>query len=317
MTKEFFKNQYLEKYCVARGLAAKSILTYDEGIKEYFKFLDDLKKNLEFKTITTTVICEFIEYLSKYRNNSQSTIIKKITVIRSFYQALVALELIEPKEDPCHNLPRMKKAQEKVGDILSISEIEKLSNAPNTETILGLRDRVILLLLCTTGIRASECATIKEKDVDLPNRMVRVLGKGNRERVVMINETTAKAIENYIKFRGNQARDQDFFKVRTGKGINRKRIFERVKYYLQKARIFKKISPHRLRHSFATKMIQDGVNIATLKELLGHRNIQSTMRYIQTTGEELRKAIAKLNIDETFERIVSALPFEKLKFQRP
>ena len=81
MTKEFFKNQYLEKYCVARGLAAKSILTYDEGIKEYFKFLDDLKKNLEFKTITTTVICEFIEYLSKYRNNSQSTIKKKITVI--------------------------------------------------------------------------------------------------------------------------------------------------------------------------------------------------------------------------------------------
>ncbi len=312
-----FISMFLEKFCSARGLSARTIVTYGEAIHEFESYLKKLKPDSSPETLTTTDICDYIEFLRKQRLNNQATVNKKVTILRSFFRAMVSLEVIHPNQDPCVRLPQLRKPQEKVGDILSVQEIERLAGAPDPSTVLGLRDRAIILLLCTTGVRASECAGVRECDVDLQNRMVRVLGKGNRERVVMLNDVTMQALANYIKFRGVQSKGESFFKVRTGKAINRKRIFERIKFYLRRARIFKKISPHRLRHSFATKMIKDGVGLATLKELLGHRNLQSTMRYVQICGEELRAAIAKLKIDDTFEKIVSMLPVDKLRYQRP
>ncbi|NJM09474.1 MAG: tyrosine-type recombinase/integrase [Bdellovibrionaceae bacterium] len=237
---DYFFDLYLEKYCVARGLQPKTIATYRDVLKEFKKFVELQSSSRAPDEVTSAQVCEFIDHLKRGRLNGLATQNKKFVVVRSFYRALVALEQIAPKQDPCVRLPPMRKPQEKAGDILSIREIEQLAGAPSKETLLGVRDRAILLLLCTTGIRASECAGIRQCDVDLENRMVRVLGKGNRERVVMLNETTLKAMGNYEKFRGGHARSQPFFIVRTGKGIDRKRIFERVKYYLRRARIFKK-----------------------------------------------------------------------------
>lgn len=311
-----FITTFLEKFCSARGLSPRTIVTYGEAVREFEGYITKLNPECSPDALTTTDVCDYIEFLKKVRLNNQATVNKKITILRCFFRAMVSLEQMRPNQDPCVRLPQLRKPQEKVGDILSIEEIERLAKAPDSSTVLGLRDRAIILLLCTTGIRASECAGVRECDVDLENRMVRVLGKGNRERVVMLNDVMVQALQNYIKFRGAQNKGEPFFKVRTGRAIDRKRIFERIKYYLRRARIFKKISPHRLRHSFATKMIKDGVGLATLKELLGHRNLQSTMRYIQICGEELRSAIEKLKIDDTFEKIVSMLPVTKLRYQR-
>ena len=316
MKTDYYFKIFLEKFCLARGLSARTIITYAESLEHFSDYTEQHLDGISINEIKTTHICDYIEYLKQHKNNGQSTINKKITILRSFFQALVSFDLIHPNSDPCRLLPKLKKAQEKVGDILSFGEIEKLASSPNTDTLLGVRDRAMLLLLCTTGIRASECAGIKECDIDLNTKMVRVLGKGNRERVVILNDVVAQAIKNYMRLRGSQASKEYFFKVRTGKGLDRKRIYDRVKVYLKKARIFKSISPHRLRHSFATKMIKDGVKLATLKELLGHKNIQSTIRYIQISGEELRSAINRLNIDDTFERLVLALPIARLKYQK-
>lgn len=313
---EYWSHLFLNRYCTAKGLQPKTIESYRDILDEFQKYVANHLEQKLPDEITSGMLCDYIEFLKKSRTNGQATLNKKVTVIRVFYRAMVALEEIVPGKDPCAKLPRLKKPSEKAGDILSLEEIQKLAAAPSSETLMGLRDRAILLLLCTTGIRASECAGIKEGDVDLSNRIIRVLGKGARERIIVLNDTMIKAIENYIKFRGVQSRQSAFFKVRTGKGIDRKRIFERVKYYLKKARIFKKISPHRLRHSFATKMIKDGVGLATLKELLGHRSLQSTMRYVHVAGEDLRKAISKLKIDDTFEKVVAMLPHTRLRYQK-
>lgn len=307
---------FLGKYCVARGMQPKTIGTYKEVLEE-FRLYAATKKFGDPEHVSTAQLCEFIEHLKSVRENGLSTVNKKVTVLRSFYRAMVSLEVLEPRQDPCVRLPPMKKPQEIAGDVLSVEEMEKLASAPCKSTVMGIRDRAILLLLCTTGIRASECAGIRQCDVDLASRRVRVLGKGGRERVVMLNDVTAKAIENYMKGRGEIARQQPFFLVRTGQGIDRKRIFDRLKHYLRKARIFKKISPHRLRHSFASKMIKDGVGLATLKELLGHKCIQSTIRYVAICGEDLRRAIESLKIDDTFERIVALLPITRLRYQKP
>jgi integrase/recombinase XerD len=294
---------FLGKYCVARGMQPRLYAA--------------TKKLGDPEQVSTTQLCEFIDYLKSVRENGLSTVNKKVTILRSFYRAMVSLEILEPRQDPCTRLPPMKKPQEVAGDILSMEEMEKLTSAPCKSTIMGIRDRAILLLLCTTGIRASECAGIKQCDVDLKTRRIRVLGKGGRERVVMMNDVTAKAIGNYIERRGCMDGHRPFFIVRTGKGIDRKRIFERLKHYLKQARIFKKISPHRLRHSFASKMIKDGIGLATLKELLGHKCIQSTIRYVAICGEDLRRAIESLKIDDTFERIVALLPIARLRYQKP
>jgi integrase/recombinase XerD len=307
---------FLGKYCVARGMQPKTIGTYMEVLEE-FRLFAITKKFGNPEEVTTAQLCDYIEHLKVVRENGLSTVNKKVTVLRSFYKALVSLELVEPRKDPCSRLPPMRRPHEVAGDILSVEEMELLTNTPCKTTIMGLRDRAILLLLCTTGIRASECAGIRDRDVDLVTRRIRVLGKGGRERVVMLNAVAAKAIENYFSRRGEVGKTSPVFIVRTGQGIDRKRIFDRLKYYLKKARIFKRISPHRLRHSFASKMIKDGVGLATLRELLGHKHIQSTIRYVAVCGEELRKAIESLKIDDTFERIVSLLPAGRLRFQKP
>jgi integrase/recombinase XerD len=317
MSWDVWINIFVTKNCWARGLQPMTIVTYKDVLKKFKIYSEENLSNKQPRDLSTQDLCEYFEYLRKKKGNGNATINKVAVVLKSFYKCAVSFEMIKPDENPTRNLPKLKKPLEIAGDVLSSKEMNKLTNAPDPRTVVGLRDRAVLLLLCTTGIRASECEGLRIKDVDFQRSQARVVGKGGHERAVNLNKETITAINNYLKCRISPNRISPLFKVRTGNRLTRWRIYERVQFYLKKARIFKNISPHRLRHSFATLMIKNGTNVVVLKELLGHRCVTSTLRYIQISGEQLREAINKLKVDTLFEKILAKFPEQKRRYQRP
>lgn len=317
MTWEIWIDTFILRYCYSKGLRSNSIISYREVLKQFREFVAVKFGGKAPNKITIQDVCEYIEYLRTMRSHGNATVNKTVVVLKSFYKCAISFNMIVPSEDPTRNLPKLKAALDVAGDTLSLNEMNKLMSTPDARTIVGIRDRAMLILLCTTGIRASECEGIKLKDIDLERMQIRIRGKGGHERRVNLNAEASVALRNYLKYREGSSKESFFFIVRTGNRLTRWRIYERVQYYLKMARIFKKISPHRLRHSFATYMMKAGTDLVVLKELLGHRCLTSTMRYLHVSGEQLRDAIGKLKIDNLFEKILETFPEQKRRYQRP
>lgn len=317
MTWDTWLEIFITRYCYSKGLSSLSIASYKDTLRQFCDFVPVRLQNKPPDKITTQDLCEYIEHLRTVRSLGNASINKTVVVLRSFYKCAVSFELISPSDDPTRFLPKMKGVFEVAGDILNAEEMNRLASAPDPRTVVGIRDRAVLLLLCTTGIRASECEGIRVKDIDLERRQIRIKGKGGHERRVNLNDEVTAAIRNYLDCRKHPSKDQYLFLVRTENRLTRWRIYERVRFYLKRSRIFKNISPHRLRHSFATHMIKVGTNIVVLKELLGHRCLTSTMRYVRISGEQLREAIGKLKVDTLFEKTLENFPLQKRRYQRP
>jgi len=186
-----------------------------------------------------------------------------------------------------------------------------------TQMNLGWPREPHKILLYGTGIRVSECSSLREKDVDLKELTIIVVGKGGDERVIPLNEKVAEALGQYRIARSKVGSMEPFFRSRKRNAIARRTIYDRVKKFSILAQIKKKVSPHRLRHTFATHLLKQGENLATLKSLLGHRHIQSTQLYVHMTGEDLRAAISRHPIDKLVHSIKDLLPGVKLPFQHP
>lgn len=311
---DYWIDEYLSKYCMAKGLAATSIRTYEDVLRDFAKKMTELGRN-DPSTVEIRDVFEYLEYLKTERGNGQASVFKNSGVVRNFFYGLEALGLILPNSNPMRTFRRVKPPPRKFRDVLSKKEVKRLLEATDDKTIVGLRDKAMFMLMYSSGIRASECAGLKECDIDFEGAQIKVLGKGSHERTIPLSETAARCLKNYRRARGEVGLRGKFFKTRLGDGISRKGIYDRLKIYLKVARIFKKISPHNLRHTFATHTIKQGVNIVTLKELLGHRSIMSTMVYIRMTMLDLRKAIEAHPVNEFSDIVDTYLPGVRLPYQ--
>ena len=215
------------------------------------------------------------------------------------------------------NFPKIKAARKKLPVFLSEDETRRLLATPRTDTVMGLRDRALLTLLYATGIRASECAGLTEADMDFENQTIRVMGKGGNERRIPLHKEVVQVLRQYQTSREPVGRREAFFRSRGGRGLSRNAIYERVHRYGRKAKIDKELSPHRLRHTFATHLMKAGERLNTIQELLGHRCISSTQIYLHTTAEDLRSAAIKHPVEHLINRIADLLPNVKLPFQWP
>ena len=260
-------------------------------------------------------ILEYVDYLRRERGNGASAVNRHVTVLKNFYRAIIAMDHLDHDLNPMTHFPRIKAAPVKLPVCLTEKEVGRLLQMPRTDTVLGLRDRSILTLLYGTGIRATECATLREADVDLVDRTIRVTGKGGHERVIPLNRTVAKTMLKYRQARGRMTPATEFFRSRSGGGMSRNAIYERVRKYSQLAKIQKRVSPHRLRHTFATHLVKRGIKLVTIRDLLGHRCIGSTQIYLHTTADDLRNAAAKHPIEKLIGQVGDLLPNVKLPFQ--
>ena len=308
---------YLRTHCVARGLSPLSIAAYEATLKQFRIWIEARTPGKTPDQVSAREVLEYLEHLRCDRDNGASAVNRTVTILRSFYRAIVAMGHLEPRENPLIGFPTIKAAARKLPVILDGEEVGRLLATPRATTVLGVRDRALLSLLYGTGIRASECAGVKEGQVDLRALTVTVRGKGGDERTVPFNDQVAVRLREYIQVRGAQLPAAPFFRSRSGKALARGTIYERVRTTGRRARLAKPLSPHRLRHTFASHLVREGVGLVTIRDLLGHRQITSTQIYLHVTAQDLRAAAERHPISRLLGTIEHLLPNIRLPFQRP
>lgn len=306
---------YVNTHCVARGLGTLTIAAYDATLKGFAKYAQATWPQRDPDQLSAADILHYLEHLRNQRGNGASALNRQATVLRNFYRAMVAMGHLEPRQNPMAYFPKIKPAPRKLPVTLDREEVSKLLDHPKSDTVLGLRDRALLTLLYGTGIRASECSGLTEKDINWQECTIRVLGKGGHERTIPMNEEVVHVLRQYQLARGGAKAPEPFFRSREGGALSRNAIYERVRANARKAGIAKRVSPHKLRHTFATHLIQEGVGLVTVRDLLGHKEITSTQIYIHLTAKDLRHAAQKHPVGKLIKRMEDLLPNLKLPFQ--
>lgn len=312
---DYWMALYLNTHCVARGLRVLTLQAYAATLKGFRHYAQARWPDRGPDELTACDVLQYLEHLRQARNNGPSALNRQATVLRNFYRAIVALGHLAPRQNPMAHFPKIKAAPRKLPTTLSREEVSALLDHPKGDTVLGLRDRALLTLLYGTGIRASECAGLTEQDLNWEERTLRVTGKGGHERTLPLNDEVVHVLRQYRLARGGVKAHEPFFRSREGRGLSRNAIYERVRRHGQHAKLPKRVSPHRLRHTFATHLIQEGVGLVTLRDLLGHRQITSTQIYIHLTAQDLRKAADKHPVGKLIKRMEELLPHLKLPFQ--
>lgn len=307
---------YLRTHCVARGLSPRTIAAYEATLAQ-FRIWCQARGTREPDAVTPRAVLEYLEYLRCERDNGAHAVNRTVTILRVFYRAMVAMGHLEPKANPLAGFPRIRAAARKLPTILDTEEVTQLLAACRRDTVVAIRDRAIVALLYGTGMRASECAGLREGRLDLRTLTVTVRGKGGHERTIPFNEEVAAYLREYIQVRGPQLPVAPFFRSRRGAALSRGTLYERIRTLGRRARLTKPLSPHRLRHTFATHLVREGVNLVTIRDLLGHRQITSTQIYLHVTAHDLRQAAERHPIARLLGTIEHLLPNVRLPFQRP
>jgi len=280
---------YLEAEC---GMSGNTVLAYRNDLQQFITWMDgeQIPSVLE---INLQVLAGFVESLHA-RELKATTISRRLVALKMFFRYLVLEGVVAESTVELLSSPKLWRY---LPTVLSPEKVDELLESPGWGDQFPLRDRALLTLLYATGCRASEVAGLNLTDVKLEQKFCRCVGKGNKERIVSLNPVAVKAIQAYItRERPVQARLRDsetLFLTRTGRPLTRINIWHLVKRYSLKSGCGSKISPHTLRHSFATHMLAGGAEIRALQEMLGHASIRTTQIYTQVEHSRLKAVHSK------------------------
>lgn len=308
---------FIDTHCVARGLRARTLAAYEATLWQFHQWARLRCNERPCGQISPREVLEYLQHLRTDRLNGDSAINRHVTILRSFYVALVAMGHLPHTANPMAGFPTVKAAPRKLPVCLSPEQVQRLLDRPDCTTLIGLRDRALLALLYGTGIRASECAALRCGQVDLHNLTVFVRGKGGHERCIPLNPALAEILRTYERVRGASLPGAPFLRARGGQALSRTSIYERVRLWAQRAALGVPLSPHRLRHTFASHLVRAGVGLVTIRDLLGHRLITSTQIYLHVTAEDLRSAASKHPIGQLLRCVQHLLPDTALPFRAP
>jgi len=285
---EQWLDQLLHYLIVEKGLSKNTIEAYSHGLSRFLNHLRE-KGVQEIRDVDKFHIRGFLLALKK-KNLAPKSIARNLVAIRTFFRFLVQEGILET--NPVEDLESPKVAKT-LPEILTLKEIEQLLEQPNLQTPLGMRDRAMLEILYATGMRVSELTHLPTHQVNLEGGYVLLYGKGSKERVVPLGSEAIKWVTLYLKEgRGILAKGKEspsLFINRSGKGMSRQRFWKNLKDYGQKAGLRKRITPHLLRHSFASHLLEGGADLRSVQMMLGHADISSTQIYTHVTGERLKK----------------------------
>jgi site-specific recombinase XerD len=307
---------YIRTHCVARGLRPLTLVAYESTLKQFQEWVQVKCADRAPDEITTRDVLSYVQYLREVRDNGASAVNRAVVVLRRFYCAMVAMGYLEPSANPLAVFPSIKAVPRRLPIALSQEQVSRLLAEPKATTVIGVRDRALLALLYGTGIRASECAALRNSHVDLAALTVTVRGKGGHERVIPLNPQLAELLRTYVQARGPALASAPFFKSRFGRLLSRGGVYERVRTWGQRSRIGVRLSPHRMRHTFATHLVRAGVGLVTIRDLLGHRLITSTQVYLHVTADDLRTAAVKHPISRLLDAIRTIISPGPLPFQK-
>lgn len=279
-------NDYLRYLTVERGLSNNTVASYHNDLEQFVTYLKEQGFS-DFAEVQRSDITGYLHQETTAKK-ANSTIIRSVTSLRRFYSYLVHERMVV--EDPMALIDTPK--QEKhLPEVLSRTEVETLLKTPNEGSTLGVRDRAILELMYATGLRVSEVINLKLTDLHLPVGLIKTIGKGQKERIVPIGDTAAYWINEYLERGRSQLlkgkRSDYLFLNFHGNKLTRQGIWKNLKAQVQKAGITKNITPHTLRHSFATHILENGADLRIVQELLGHSDISTTQIYTHLSKRRL------------------------------
>lgn len=313
----FWIELYIHTHCVARGLRPLTLLAYEDALVQFREWVRTALADRAPDQLTAREVLAYLQYLREERGNGDSAVNRAVVILRLFYRAMVAMGYLEHTANPLVGFPSIKAVPRKLPVTLSSEQVRRLLAEPKPDTVIGLRDRAMLALLYGTGIRASECGGLRNSQVDLRQLTITVQGKGGHERVIPLNPELAEVLRVYVEARGPALPGAPFFRSRFGRPLSRGSIYERVRTWGRRSRVGCPLSPHRLRHTFATHLVRAGVGLVTIRDLLGHRLITSTQIYLHVTADDLRAAAARHPISRLLDTVKHLLVAGPLPFQKP
>lgn len=279
-------DKYLEYLKIERKYSDKTILSYKDDLIEYNEFLGNNFTNI--LNIDMNIVNNYMKYLYE-RKITKSSISRKLSSIRGLYNYLVREEII--KENYFNKIQNPKR-ELYLPKFLKDEELDKIFNVCNFNNPTEERDTLIIELLYATGVRVSELVNIKIKDINREEKLIKVLGKGNKERIVIYNNHTKKALDTYLKDGYNyfNKKSSEYLILnKNGNKLSERYIREIINKKVSQASLDIKISPHTLRHTFATDILENGMDLMTVKELLGHESLNTTSIYTHITNEQIKK----------------------------
>ena len=270
-------------YCIfEKGLSDKTKLSYENDLDVYKDFLKERNKT-KVNQITSDDIKDF---LKAREEEETTTVAHNITVISNFHNYLLKEKLVENNVCEFIDRPKLKKALPKT---LSIEDVDNLLDIP-LNTPFDYRNKAMLELMYGCGLRVSELINIEINDIDMTNYEIRILGKGSKERIIPIGEYAIDYLKEYVKRRDDLLKDKPCNKLflnNHGEGMTRQGFFKMLKKLLLEKGINPNVSPHTLRHSFATHLINRGADLRSIQEMLGHSDISTTKIYTRVTDEKV------------------------------
>lgn len=268
-----------------------TIKSYSKDLDNYYAFI--MLKKINYKTITKDEIRSYLKYLDELKY-SKSTISRILSTLRHFYSYLMTINIIKVNQ---FKLIRNPKKEKKLPNFLQSDELDKIFDSINLDTALGIRNRLIIELLYATGLRVSEITNLKLNDIDISNQEIKVYGKGGKERIVFFGEYAKKYLKLYLDNARNEllnGNNSNYLLINHNGGKLTSRGVELIIDKVQNEAALKhNISPHVLRHTFATDMLNNGADLKSVQELLGHSSLSTTQIYTHITNERLRSVYLK------------------------
>ncbi|MDA8100316.1 MAG: site-specific tyrosine recombinase XerD [Nitrospiraceae bacterium] len=278
-------DRYLNYLSVEKGLARNTLESYARDLRKYFADLE----HQDQRSITVRDVQRFLAGLAE-GGMAQPSIARCLAAVRGFHKFLLTDNLASADPTATIETPRGWKRLPKS---LSSEEVSSLLDQPEPATMLGLRDKAMLEVLYSSGLRVSELVGLRLANINLERGFVVVIGKGSKERVVPLGDVSLTWVRSYLErsrpllLKGNDA-DALFVSLRR-RQMTRQMFWERIRHYVAKAGIRKAVSPHTLRHSFATHLLDNGADLRAVQAMLGHADISTTQIYTQVSRERLRK----------------------------
>lgn len=285
---DFAVEDFIHFIQIEKGLSKNTILSYGNDLESYGLYMDQVERIQGLSTITRIHIIGYLKYL-KDRDLTARTMARQLATIRSFHQFLIR-EVDGMKDDPSL-LIEIPKAPKVLPKVLSLAEVEALLEVTDSSEF-GLRDKAMLELLYATGMRVSELLSLNLSDINLTMGFVRCLGKGSKERIIPLGKLAINSIEQYLKMArmkliGKKQNDALFLNHH-GNRMSRQGFWKNLKKQAEKANIQHELTPHTLRHSFATHLLENGADLRSVQEMLGHADISTTQIYTHVTKNRLK-----------------------------
>ena len=280
--RSFFDYLYIEK-----GLSQNTVQAYETDILSFLNWLTKMP-NINYLNLKEDNINKYIAYLFKSKLKS-SSVNRKISSLKSLYLYLIKKNIL--KNSPISEVITPKK-EKYLPSSMSEDEVDRLLKSPDTSNKIEKRDKAMIEMLYATGMRISELVNLKLTDVDLQRCVAKVFGKGKKERLIPFGEAALEALSDYISDRDKSASKEIFLSNR-GKKLSRVAFWQRIKIYLVRENLKNSISPHTLRHAFATHLLNRGADLRSVQLLLGHSDLSTTQIYTHIAKQRLSEVLKK------------------------